>query len=123
MSVDNGSGLILKRKAGETFTISHPAGDVTVIIEGPLRTKLRIVAPPEVRISWGDRDKSEGENIKTKLSFDDWMRAVDSILARKLGLTSADLPDCCYADWHENGVTPRNAANRAVRNAKGEEVE
>ena len=53
-------------------------------------------------------------------TFEQWMKEVDAILSAKLmGLTSSDLPDCCYAMWHEDGVTPKSAAARAIRYAKG----
>jgi hypothetical protein len=47
-----------------------------------------------------------------------WMAEVDAILARKHLLTSEDLPDCCYRDWQEDGLTPAQAATRAVRSAE-----
>ena len=54
-----------------------------------------------------------------KLDFAAWMNAVDSIIsARFMGLTTADLPDCCYGDWYDEGLSPRSAAARAVRMAK-----
>lgn len=55
--------------------------------------------------------------------FDQWMTAVDDALVRFLGLSSADLPDCPYALWHESGESPRRAATKAVRLANGEEVD
>lgn len=49
-------------------------------------------------------------------SFEVWMKEVDAILAKRLcGLTSADLMDCMYCDWHEEGVTPKGAASRAIK--------
>jgi len=50
------------------------------------------------------------------------MSAIDAILVSRLGLSSADLPDVCYADWYDDGVSPRSAAARAVRYAKGEDA-
>ena len=46
--------------------------------------------------------------------FDIWMKKVDSALARKCGLTSEDLADCCYYDWYEDGVTPAEAADMVL---------
>lgn len=40
---------------------------------------------------------------KTKLEFADWKQKVDDVLTHWLGLTSDDLPDCPYSDWHEQG--------------------
>ena len=52
-------------------------------------------------------------------NFTEWMKAVDDAIARKAdGLVSLDLPDCCYADWHEEGMTPAAAARLAIKNAK-----
>lgn len=51
-------------------------------------------------------------------TFPEWMKAVDEIIERRLGLSSADLPDCCYRDWYDEGVSPLTAAVRAIRNAK-----
>lgn len=51
------------------------------------------------------------------MSFEQYMQKVDSILSQKVGLTSSDLPDVCYADWHEEGVTPKSAAARAIKYA------
>lgn len=46
---------------------------------------------------------------------------VDQYIAqRAFGCTSADLADCCYADWYEDGVSPRSAASRAIRYSGGE---
>jgi hypothetical protein len=54
--------------------------------------------------------------------FDAWMRQVDAYLFDELGLTSADLPDMLWADWHEEGLTPRQAARRALRAVEGWEL-
>lgn len=50
-------------------------------------------------------------------TFDQWLKEVDAILVRTVGLSHLDLPDCCYRDWYEAGVTPKGAASRAKRNA------
>ena len=49
-----------------------------------------------------------------RIDFDTWMMKVNKILEQEYGLSSEDLPDCCYADWHDDGVSPRSAANRAI---------
>lgn len=48
------------------------------------------------------------------MTFERWMQAVDAEIERKLGLTSDDLPDCCYRDWFDDGRTPVSAANAAI---------
>ena len=53
-----------------------------------------------------------------KISFADWMKKVDEILMTALYLDSRDLPDCCYRDWHESGMSPADAARQAIRDAQ-----
>lgn len=52
-------------------------------------------------------------------TFESWMRAVNRWIEERLGLHSADLPDCRYRDWYDAGVQPETAALRAIRNAGG----
>jgi hypothetical protein len=52
--------------------------------------------------------------------FDSWMARVDAVLGKRCGLSSEDLPDMCYSDMYEDGVSPARAAGRAYRNAGGE---
>ena len=55
--------------------------------------------------------------------FEEWMRDVDAIIASKLGgFDSNDLPDMCYRDWHEEGMTPKSAAARAIGRNTEEQV-
>lgn len=53
-------------------------------------------------------------------NFDSWMIQVDCECAKLCGLSAWDLPDYCYADAHEDGMTPRQAARAAIRAAKDE---
>lgn len=50
-------------------------------------------------------------------TFEHWKRTVDMVLGSIAGLCSDDLPDCCYADWYEDGLSPAAAAKRALRAA------
>jgi hypothetical protein len=51
--------------------------------------------------------------------FNEWMRKVDEAIATKLcGMIAADLPDCPYRDWFDDGVKPSTAAARAIRAAR-----
>jgi hypothetical protein len=52
--------------------------------------------------------------------FTVWMARVDEALDRLCGLPSSDLPDCCYADWFDDGVSSTAAARRAYRSAREE---
>lgn len=56
--------------------------------------------------------------VATK-TFESWMARVDAVLAGRVGVSSADLPDCCYRDWYEDGWTVTQAAARAMRMADG----
>jgi len=50
-----------------------------------------------------------------KTTFEQWMKSVDAILVNSIGISSADLPDCCYLDWYDDGISAKSAARRAVR--------
>lgn len=54
-------------------------------------------------------------------TFASWMKAVDQKVEAKTGCSVYDLPDCCFADWHESGMTSAAAANGAIRAAKDED--
>lgn len=58
--------------------------------------------------------------MRVTVTFEAWKAAVDQIVWAKVGLGIDDLPDCCLADWHAEGVSPRSAASRAIRAAKEE---
>lgn len=51
------------------------------------------------------------------MTFEEWMRLVDEFVRRISGLSVHDLPDCCFADWYEDGVSAKVAARRALRGA------
>jgi len=53
-----------------------------------------------------------------KDSFEAWMQKTDAALVRRCGMSSMDLPDCCYRDWYDDGVTPSEAAREAIREAR-----
>lgn len=53
-------------------------------------------------------------------TFEQWMDLVNQNVESKLGLSTADLPDCCYRDRYEDGASPKQAASRAIRNARDE---
>jgi hypothetical protein len=66
--------------------------------------------------TWHEWNESTDE---AKLSFDDWMKAVNKEVEKKTGdqLSADDLPDVSYSDWHEQGMTPARAAAKAIRMA------
>ena len=49
-----------------------------------------------------------------KLSFEQWMEKVNSALP----ISSDDLPDVCYRDWYDEGMSPKAAAREAMKNAQ-----
>lgn len=53
--------------------------------------------------------------------LEDWMKAVDSWAQAISGLSIYDLPDCCFADWYEDGMRAQTAARKAIRMANGDE--
>lgn len=56
-------------------------------------------------------------------TFEEWMKAVDAHCVAQLGLSVHDLPDCCFADWYEDGIGPKSAARKAIRMANGDDCE
>jgi hypothetical protein len=50
--------------------------------------------------------------------FDAWYAKVDAAVQAKTGLSVDDLPDCCYRDWWEDGMTAGQAARAAIRSAQ-----
>jgi hypothetical protein len=50
-----------------------------------------------------------------KQTLQEWMEKVDEQLRKICGLTSSDLADQRFGDWHEEGVTPAQAAKRMLR--------
>jgi hypothetical protein len=53
--------------------------------------------------------------------FGEWMRLVDAAVWSRAGCSILDLPDCPFRDWYDEGLTPRDAAQRAIRNANDED--
>jgi hypothetical protein len=50
--------------------------------------------------------------------FAEWMAQVDSELESMIGLVSADLPDCLWRDWFEDGTSVKEAALQALEDAE-----
>ena len=44
------------------------------------------------------------------MTFKQWMRAVDRLLERSIGLSAMDLSDKCWHDMFDDGITPKEAA-------------
>jgi hypothetical protein len=50
-------------------------------------------------------------------TYDKWMAEVDDALVRKVGVSSADMPDICYRDLYDSGYSPEEAADEAIENS------
>lgn len=61
--------------------------------------------------------------MSERMSFADWMAAVDRECYKLCGVSIHDLADMNFGDWHEDGLSPKAAAKRAVRLEKAGEVE
>ena len=48
--------------------------------------------------------------------FENWMNAADMEVSRRAGLSIHDLADMNYRDMYEDGLSPKRAAGRALRN-------
>ena len=53
-------------------------------------------------------------------NFRKWMQQVDIELLAKYGVCSSDLPDKCYAEWFDDKVSAKRAANRAIKGMRDE---
>ena len=56
-----------------------------------------------------------------ELDFGTWMGKIDDACWYIAGCGVHDLPDCCFADWHDQGMAAGTAARKAIRAAKDEE--
>jgi len=57
----------------------------------------------------------------TRMNFGVWLAQVDQACWALAGCSYQDLSDNCYGDWYEDGLSPRAAARRAIRNDGGDE--
>lgn len=53
--------------------------------------------------------------------FMSWMEAVDKYLFEEMGVTHQSFPDIDYWALYQQGLTPRQAGDAALKNARGEE--
>jgi hypothetical protein len=56
--------------------------------------------------------------INRATTFEEWKRLVEMVVQAKTGMSCDDLDDWRYVADFEEGVTPRQSAARAIRNAK-----
>ena len=64
-----------------------------------------------LEVSQAERDAFEVE------AFVAWMAVVDVEVWARGGVSVYDLPDCFYRDWHDEGASPVEAANWALKEA------
>ena len=67
----------------------------------------------------GYKSRMEAEagakKARKQADFDAWKRKVNSEVGSIVGLSADDLADQPYRDWHDDGVSPKAAAKRALR--------
>jgi hypothetical protein len=54
------------------------------------------------------------------LTFAQWIAEVDARIGALVGVGAYDLPDCCYREWYEDGMSPDAAADHAIGEASGD---
>lgn len=50
-------------------------------------------------------------------TFEQWFAKVKAEVAL-MGFHVLDLPDCPFYDWYEDGISPKAAAKKCLRNAR-----
>jgi hypothetical protein len=55
------------------------------------------------------------EQIKKRLSFEEWLEMVDAEVWSRAGCSYSDLSDWNYADAFEDGMRPKTAARKAIK--------
>ena len=56
----------------------------------------------------------------SKQTFTEWLERVDNIVERRTGASINDLPDVCFHDMYDDGITAGAAASAVIRCAKEE---
>ena len=59
----------------------------------------------------------DSQSIGIDQSFEVWMKEADRLCGASTGMSLYDLPDCCYRDWYDDGMTPKQAVRMALRSA------
>ncbi len=62
--------------------------------------------------------RAEQYHSSRKATFEEWKKLVDKEVIARTGMSADDLPDYAYRDCYDDGVSPKNTAARAIRNAK-----
>lgn len=55
-----------------------------------------------------------------RITFAEWLKAVDAVLLQRVGLPSDCLPDGPSYQSYEDGYSPKRYASKLIRLAKGE---
>jgi len=53
-----------------------------------------------------------------KLTFEQWLRALDKLCIAKIGLNHDDLPDSPTRRWYDEGKTPTAAFKSLLKHAR-----
>ena len=48
------------------------------------------------------------------MNFKQWMKQVDTLLERGIGLSSMDISDKCWRDMFDDGITPKEAVSDII---------
>ena len=52
--------------------------------------------------------------LVTGQSFKVWLSNLDDLCRHQLGCSYQDLPDQCFRDWYDDGLTPLAAFHRVI---------
>ena len=50
----------------------------------------------------------------TELSFEQWMNKIDKLLLRNFFMSIHDLPDMCFWDMFQDGITPKQVVEEIM---------
>jgi len=53
------------------------------------------------------------------MTFDEWKKEVDVVCVKAFGLSSDDLEDCLWAEYHSDELSPTEAVECAVEDVWG----
>ena len=104
--------------AGDLDEEDGTISDVTVLEGSPEKGTVPVEEPaPKPTVTLPPPVEA---NTEAKLDFDAWYKEVNKSVEAKTGMSCEDMPDCPYADWHEEGMSPKAAAAKCIRMAKDE---
>jgi hypothetical protein len=57
-----------------------------------------------------DSTQIEATEARRYAAYEAWFRQADQAIQDKFGVSADDLPDQCWSDWFDDGVSPEQAA-------------